>query len=77
MKEILARLDEFDYIKTIIFAEEVILKVSTKDFDYISIYLQGSICFLFLCVTRNLSISGQCAIVSFRFTLKVSPLRKL
>lgn len=27
MREILARLDEFDYIKTIIFPEETILKV--------------------------------------------------
>ncbi len=29
MREILARLDEFDYIKTIIFPEETILKVFT------------------------------------------------
>ena len=27
MKEILARLDEFDYIKTVVFPEETILKV--------------------------------------------------
>lgn len=32
MKEILARLDEFDYIKTIIFPEETILKVCFEIF---------------------------------------------
>lgn len=30
MKEILARLDEFEYIKTVIFPEETILKVRQK-----------------------------------------------
>ncbi len=42
MREILARLDEFDYIKTIIFPEETILKVnflSTKNCDVYNVFI--------------------------------------
>lgn len=41
MREILARLDEFDYIKTIIFPEETILKVnflSSKNCDVYNVF---------------------------------------
>lgn len=74
MKEILARLDEFDYIKTIIFAEEVILKVLKKTHFYYDCTYKNR---CFLCLTRNPSINGQCAIVSFRFTQRASLLRRL
>ncbi|KAK8789151.1 hypothetical protein V5799_021064 [Amblyomma americanum] len=32
MKEILTRLEEFEYIKTVVFPEEVILNVSPKEY---------------------------------------------
>lgn len=60
MKEILARLDEFDYIKTIIFPEETILKVNTSLFfnclnEIHPLNYQSD--------DRNQSINGQSVIV--------------
>lgn len=40
MKEILTRLEEFEYIKVIVFAEEVILKVTNNFFISPTKYLQ-------------------------------------
>lgn len=57
MREILARLDEFDYIKTIIFPEETILKVYIHSIFYIFPSNQ------FVLIIRNRLTSGQCAIV--------------
>lgn len=60
MKEILARLDEFDYIKTIIFPEETILKVNISLFfnclnEIHPLNYQSD--------DRNQSINGQSVIV--------------
>ena len=51
MKEILTRLEEFEFIRIVIFPEEVILKVCGVGCAFLSIYLIVlSICFIGLCL---------------------------
>lgn len=65
MKEILTRLQEFEYIKMVVFEEDVILKV-------ISICLKRYLLRLKLFCCRNLLKTGQYVIAWSPFTQKVS-----
>lgn len=71
MKEILARLDEFDYIKTVIFPEETILKVidALPLMDLLILMLSNPY--------RSLLISGLFVIALFHFIQKGSHWRRL
>jgi len=70
MKEILARLDEFEYIKTKIFPEETILKVSVtscfKPMTYVSNLWQWLISTYFLGACREMASVWLLDIISFK-----------
>ena len=68
MKEILSRIDEFEYITTTIFPEDIILNVNVIKISFLSLFFN----FIFLILSLPLR-NGQDAIVWLPFIPKGFP----
>ena len=74
MKVILARLEEFEYVSTIIFPEEVILKVPFQHVRPVGSHMADA--HLLASVCRNRWTSGRAATASSRSTRRASRWRR-